>query len=212
MDRLVVGSKNQKKKKEILQILGAQWQVTLLDLSDFPPFPDVVEDGTTFEANAQKKAIETALHLKEWALGEDSGLCVDALNGEPGIYSARFAGVHGNDEANNHKLLELLKGVPTERRGAGYVCVAAVANPKGEVVALARGECRGRIVDARQGEGGFGYDPYFCLQEFHQTFGQLAPAVKNAISHRARALEKLARMGVFQRETILQSTVLGTLM
>lgn len=199
MDRLVVGSKNKKKKKEILEILGAQTSLSLMDLSEFPPIAEVIEDGDTFEANARKKAVQTAKELNEWVLGEDSGLCVDALQGAPGIHSARFAGEHGNDESNNRKLIELLKGVPPEKRGAGYVCVAVIAKPTGEVVAMARGECRGFIVDLPGGSGGFGYDPYFYLPEFHKTFGQLAPAVKNAISHRARALEKLLRLGVFSK-------------
>jgi len=200
MRRLVIGSRNKKKKKEILEILGGIEGLTLLDLSDFPPIPEVVEDGTTFEDNARKKAVETARALGEWALGEDSGLCVDALNGAPGVLSARYAGTQGDDEANNRKLLAALTGIPKEKRGARYVCVAAISDPQGVIRAQARGECRGSIIDERGGEGGFGYDPYFFLPEFHQTFGQLPSVVKNALSHRTRALETLAKIGAFRLE------------
>lgn len=190
MKRLVIGSKNPKKKREILEILGGL-PFELVDLTQCKPVAEVIEDGNSFEANAAKKASQVALELGEWVLGEDSGLCVDALGGAPGIFSARYAGTQGDDEANNAKLIAALSSVPQGKRRAHYVCAAAIANPKGEIVASSRGECYGEILTERKGTGGFGYDPYFFLPEYHKTFGELPPSVKNAISHRARGLERL---------------------
>ncbi len=190
MKRLVIGSKNPKKKREILEILGGL-PFDLVDLTQCKPVAEVVEDKDSFEENAAKTASQVAKELSEWVLGEDSGLCVDSLGGAPGIFSARFAGIQGDDEANNAKLVAALAGLPGEKRRAHYVCAAAIANPQGEIVATARGECYGEILPERKGSGGFGYDPYFYLPEYHKTFGELPPAIKQAISHRARALEKL---------------------
>jgi XTP/dITP diphosphohydrolase len=197
MKRLVIGSKNPKKKREILEILGGL-PFELVDLTQCKPVAEVIEDGDTFEANAAKKAAQVALELGEWVLGEDSGLCVDALGGAPGIFSARYAGVQGDDEANNTKLIAALAGLPREKRRAHYVCAAAISNPKGEIVASSRGECFGEILTERKGVGGFGYDPYFFLPEYHKTFGELPAAVKHAISHRARGLERLIRGEFFR--------------
>ncbi|MFO0865401.1 MAG: non-canonical purine NTP pyrophosphatase [Gemmataceae bacterium] len=127
----------------------------------------------------------------QWTLGEDSGLVVPALGGRPGVISAHYAGTHGDDEANNRKLLAELKPYPEEKRDAYYVCTAALSNPQGEVQAVVEGRCHGRIVLERHGEGGFGYDPFFLIPEYHRTFGDLRPVVKHAISHRARALAQL---------------------
>ena len=199
MKRLVIGSKNPKKRREILEILGGL-PFEVIDLTQCKPVAEVIEDKESFEENAAKKASQVALELGEWVLGEDSGLCVDSLGGAPGIFSARFAGTQGDDEANNAKLVAALKGVPLEKRRAHYVCAAAIANPKGIVVATARGECYGVILLERKGSEGFGYDPYFYLPEYHKTFGELPKAVKQAISHRARALEKLFRTLNQERE------------
>ena len=151
----------------------------------------MVEDGTTFEANARKKAAEPARHLGAWVLGEDSGLVVPGLNGRPGVYSARYAGKQGDDAANNARLLAELAPLPDDRRAAYYVCVAALADPSGTVQAVTEGRCHGVIVKEARGTGGFGYDPLFLVPEFHQTFGELSARVKHALSHRARALERL---------------------
>src|SRR5262249_34614250 len=129
--------------------------------------------------------------LGQWVLGEDSGLVVPALGGRPGVYSARYAGAQGDDEANNRKLLAELTPLPAEKRSAYYVCVAALSDPEGNVRAQSEGRCHGVIVSERRGEGGFGYDPYFLIPEYHATFGELTPRVKHALSHRARALERL---------------------
>ena len=187
---LVLGTRNAKKRQEIAEILG-DLPLTLADLSQYPSAAEVVEDGTTFEANAWKKATQTAQALGQWVLGEDSGLVVPVLHGRPGILSARYAGTHGDDEANNSRLLAELAPYGAEQRGAYYVCVAALADPTGQVRAVTEGRCHGRIVTERHGRGGFGYDPLFLVPEFHQTFGELTPRVKHALSHRARALARL---------------------
>ena len=187
---LIVATRNAKKKREILEILG-DLPIALHDLSEYPAAPEVVEDGTTFEANARKKAVETAKALGQWVLGEDSGLVVPALNGRPGVYSARFAGKQGDDAANNARLLAELAPLPDDRRAAYYVCTAALADPSGEVRGVVEGRCHGVILKDFRGQGGFGYDPLFLIPEWRQTFGELTPRVKNALSHRARALEQL---------------------
>ena len=187
---LVVGTRNRKKLEEIREILG-DLGLELHDLTQYPEAPEVVEDGTTFEANARKKAAEPARHLGAWVLGEDSGLVVPGLNGRPGVYSARYAGRQGDDEANNDRLLAELAPLPEDRRRAYYVCTVALADPQGEVQAVVEGRCHGVIAHERRGTGGFGYDPLFLIPEYHRTFGELSPVVKHALSHRARALAKL---------------------
>ncbi len=187
---LVLGTRNRKKGQEIFEILG-DLPLELKDLGAFPGAPEVVEDGDTFEANARKKAVELAKALGQWVLGEDSGLVVPALNGRPGVYSARYAGKHGDDAANNARLLAELAPLPDDRRAAYYVCTAAVADPRGEVRAVTEGRCHGVIVRELRGTGGFGYDPLFLIPEYHRTFGELSPRVKHAFSHRARALARL---------------------
>ncbi len=187
MNELVIGTKNRSKLKEIKEIF-ADLPLNCLDLSNFPNCVEVEEDGSSFEENARKKASGYALQTGKWVLAEDSGLVVPVLHGEPGIHSARYAGGHGNDNANNCKLLEALKNFPVEKRDAFYVCSAALANPRGEVVGSAEGKCFGTIIADYLGQGGFGYDPLFLVLEYHQTFGQLTSLVKHSISHRCRAL------------------------
>jgi XTP/dITP diphosphohydrolase len=187
---LVVGTRNPKKREEILEIL-AGLGIDVRDLTAWPDAPEVVEDGATFEANARKKAVELARHLNHWVLGEDSGLVVPALNGRPGVYSARYAGKQGDDEANNNRLLAELAPLPDDQRAAYYVCSAVVADPQGEVRATAEGRCHGVIIRERRGTGGFGYDPLFRIPEYHRTFGELSARVKHALSHRGRALAQL---------------------
>jgi len=188
--RLVVATRNVKKKQELLEILG-DLPIELEDLSQHPQAPEVVEDGDTFEANARKKATETARVLGQWVLAEDSGLVAPALGGRPGVYSARYAGRHGDDDANNARLLAELAPLADDRRAAYYVCVVAVADPQGEVRAVSEGRCHGEIVKELRGTNGFGYDPLFLIPEYQRTFGELSPRVKRALSHRARALEQL---------------------
>ena len=187
---LVLATRNAKKRREIEEILG-ELGLTLHDLSQYPRAPEVVEDGTTFEANARKKAVEIARAVGQWTLGEDSGLVVPALNGRPGVYSARYAGTQGDDAANNTRLLAELAPLGSDARDAYYVCTAALADPQGTVRAVVEGRCHGRIIDTYRGEGGFGYDPLFLIPEYHRTFGELSARVKHALSHRGRSLAKL---------------------
>lgn len=187
---LVLGSRNRKKLGELAELLEPHGFV-LRALADFPQAIEVEETGHTFAENARLKAGEQAQHLGQWVLGEDSGLSVDALGGEPGVYSARFSGAGATDERNNDLLLERLKAVALEARTAHYTCHAALADPQGNIRAESEGLCRGRILLARAGSGGFGYDPLFEIVECHQTFGQLAPAVKAVLSHRSRAIRQL---------------------
>jgi XTP/dITP diphosphohydrolase len=187
---LVVGTRNPKKREEMVEILG-DLGLELRDLTSWPDAPDIAENGATFEANACKKATELARFLNHWVIGEDSGLVVPALNGRPGVYSARYAGRHGDDAANNARLLAELAPLPDESRAAYYVCTAALANPQGEVCAVVEGRCHGVITRELRGQGGFGYDPLFLIPEYHLTFGELSSRVKHALSHRAKALSQL---------------------
>lgn len=195
MKKLILASNNAKKVKEIKEILEGL-PIEVKSLKDEGIDIDVVEDGKTFEENAKKKAKEIYEFLlskgkKDFiVLADDSGLEVDYLNGEPGIYSARYSGEHGNDDKNNEKLLENLEGVPKEKRGAQFVCQLSLFTDKGEYYTV-RGEVRGFIIESIQGKGGFGYDPLFFYEPFNKTFGELEAEEKNKISHRGIALIKL---------------------
>jgi len=188
MTRLVLGSRNKKKLGEMIDLLG-DLGFDLTDLTPYPDAPEVDETADTFLGNATLKAITLAPALGQWTIGEDSGLVVPALGGAPGIYSARYAGTHGDDAANNAKLLAELK--PGLDRAAYYVSTAVLADPTGRVVAGVEGRCHGTIVTERRGTGGFGYDPLFLLPEYGRTFGELPPEVKRRISHRANAFRDL---------------------
>ena len=184
---LVLGTNNQKKLVE-LRLLLPEDRFKLTTLAEIPESIDVEETGTTFTENAALKATEQAKLLGRWVLAEDSGLTVDALKGEPGVYSARYAGQHGDDEANNEKLLKELSGVPMERRTAKFNCYLCLSDPDGNVRLEGNGTCGGMIATERSGKAGFGYDPLFIIPEYHRTFGELDLTVKRAISHRSRAL------------------------
>ena len=198
MPTLLIASRNTHKAGEIAAILGDD--ITVQTLAKFPAAPEVVEDGDTFAANAVKKATEIAAWLGSQArpdlvLADDSGLEVDALDGAPGVHSARYAGGDDNapDDANNAKLLRELADVPDDNRGAQFHCVLAlVALGQAAEVRTFEGICRGRIAQAESGEGGFGYDPLFIPKGHDLSFAELGPDIKNSISHRARALAKLA--------------------
>jgi XTP/dITP diphosphohydrolase len=187
---LVVATRNRKKREELLDLLG-DLGLDVRDLTGWPDMPETVEDGDTFEANARKKATEAARFTREWVLAEDSGLVVPRLNGRPGVYSARYAGKQGDDEANNAKLLAELKPHKEANWPAYYTCVAALADPDGKVHAVTEGRCHGLIIREARGTGGFGYDPLFLIPEYHRTFGELSLPVKQALSHRARAVTLL---------------------
>jgi XTP/dITP diphosphohydrolase len=187
---LVLGTRNKKKRGEIAEILG-DLAFELGDLTAWPDLGEVEETGATFEENARLKATAVARGTGHWAIGEDSGLVVPALGGAPGVYSARYAGKHGDDEANNAKLLAELDKLPDGDRSAYYICTAALADATGEVKAVVDGRCHGVIIREPRGTGGFGYDPLFLIPEYHRTFGELSAVVKHALSHRGRALNKL---------------------
>jgi XTP/dITP diphosphohydrolase len=187
---LVIGTANRKKGLEMADLV-APLGLHVLTLADFPPVPEVAETGDTFAANAAIKATEYAWQLGQWVLADDSGLCVDALEGRPGVYSARYAGPSAGDEDNNGRLLDELGDTPLERRTAHYVCHATLADPSGAVRAETEDYCHGRILFDRQGVGGFGYDPLFEIVEYHRTFGELSSEVKACLSHRARAIRRL---------------------
>lgn len=194
--RILLASGNAKKLKE-LQALLTPMGVELLRPSDVGGLSEVEEDQPDFAGNAAKKAVSAAREKDLWALADDSGLEVDHLNGAPGVYSARFAGTHGDDAANNRKLLEELRGVPREQRGARFVCALALVRPDGSLAAEISGTARGTILEAERGDNDFGYDPLFEFTEegFAETgkaFAELTPAEKAAVSHRGRALRELA--------------------
>jgi XTP/dITP diphosphohydrolase len=190
---LVLGTGNRKKGLEMAELF-APLGFEIKTLADFPETQDVVEDGGSFCENAYKKACEQAVFLKMPVLAEDSGIVVDALHGAPGIFSARFSGINATDESNNALLLEKLADVPWERRTAHYVCEMVLADAEGRILACTSGTCGGRIRFEPDGTNGFGYDPLFEVLEYHQTFGRLAPVVKQAISHRSRAARKMRQI------------------
>jgi XTP/dITP diphosphohydrolase len=190
--RIVLATRNQHKKQELVALLQ-DLPITIMTLDDFPDAPDVIEDGETCEANARKKAVEIARYTGLPAVADDTGLEVDALDGRPGAFAARYAGEHATYEDNCRKLLQELQGIPPQRRNARFVTVAAIALPTGETQ-LARGVLKGSIAEEAAGSHGFGYDPVFFLPERRQTLAQLSPIEKNRISHRALAFAQAKQM------------------
>ena len=186
--KIFLATGNKHKIEEISDIFSDIENVEILSIKDGVEIPEVIEDGTTFEENSKKKAVEIAKFLNMITIADDSGLCVDALNGEPGVYSARYSGT-GDDSKNNEKLIENLKGI--ENRKAKFVSVITLAKPNGETFSF-EGEILGEIIDNPRGNTGFGYDPHFYVEEYQKTLAQL-PELKNKISHRAKALEKLKK-------------------
>ena len=192
---LLIASGNPKKLAEIELYLSGT-DVRVLSPADIGGIPDVEEDGSTFAANAEKKAVSAATASGRWALADDSGLEVDHLDGAPGVHSARYAGTHGDDDANNRQLLADLAGLEDPERGARFFCALALARPDGVIEAHFEGTALGQILEERRGSRDFGYDPYFLFTEegFPQTgrgFAELEPDEKSAVSHRGRALAAL---------------------
>ena len=189
---LVLGTTNAGKVRELQELL-LPLGIACRSLAAFPAAVDVEETGHSFAENAALKATLQARALGQWVLAEDSGLVVGCLEGAPGILSARYSGAGATDTLNNDLLLKnmLSRACGSSDRSAHYACHAALANPQGEVVATAWGSCGGVIALAPVGRGGFGYDPLFIVPEYHRTFGEIAPAVKALISHRARAVRAL---------------------
>lgn len=186
--KILLATSNQGKVLEIKKILGEQ-SFDLISLQQFPPYVKPVENGVSFYENALLKAKYYAEKTKLPALGDDSGLCVDALGGYPGLQSARIVAEEASDQEKYQKLLSLLEGIPFAKRQATFFCEAVLYFPTGEIIA-AQGTLKGYIALKPQGEQGFGYDPVFYLRDFKQTLAQLG-ALKNEISHRAKAFSKL---------------------
>ena len=190
---VVLATRNAAKLRELARILSAEdhgTQIRLTGLDEFPGAPDVPETGATFEENALLKARAIADYTGLPAVADDSGLCVDALNGMPGVLSARWAGGHGDDQANLELVLAQVADVPGTRRGARFVCAAALVAP-GDREWVVTGQVEGRLIRAPRGSGGFGYDPIFLPDGFGQTTAEMTAEAKDAISHRGRAFRAL---------------------
>lgn len=191
MSRLVLATRNLGKLEELRRLLAAQApSVQVCGLDEVPAYEPGPETGATFAENALAKAVEAVQHTGLPAVADDSGIAVDALNGMPGVLSARWAGRHGDDKANLDLLLGQLADVPDERRGAVFVCAAAWALPDGRSEVLL-GEVRGTLLREPRGSGGFGYDPVFVPEGLSQSAAELTPEQKDAVSHRGRALRLL---------------------
>ena len=192
MKEIIVATKNQGKLREIRSLLeDLGFKVT--SLSDYPQAPEIVEDGKTFAQNAIKKAVTIAFYTKKLVMGEDSGIEIKALQNRPGIYSARYSGENATDRKNNLKLLRELKNIPMAKRQARYRCFIALVDSKGFLKVIS-GSCSGLIAKRHFGKNGFGYDPLFFIPRYNKTFGELDPAIKAQISHRARALKKVKKV------------------
>lgn len=192
MRKVVLATRNVGKIKEFERLLTEfASDIQVLGLNDFPNMPDVDETGSTFEANALLKAREISAFADLPALADDSGLCVDALGGDPGIFSARWSGGHGDDAANIAKVLAQLEAIPASERGARFCCAVALHLPDGREV-VRHGELLGEIVSSPRGTAGFGYDPIFQPQGFPLTLGEFAHGEKDRISHRGKALRLIA--------------------
>jgi len=195
--RLLLATQNSKKVAELAHLLG-ELEIELLTPRDIGGLPDVIEDQDSFAGNARKKACSAALESGLPALADDSGLEVDALDGAPGVHSARFAGQHGDDEANNALLLQKLDGLPESRRGAHFTCALALADAQGQILGEWLGQAFGRILEESRGTRDFGYDPLFLFTEegFPVTgrgFAELDHDQKSLVSHRGRALRQFVR-------------------
>ena len=185
--KIFLATGNKHKIDEIKAIFKNVKDIEILSIKDGIEIPEVVEDGDTFEANSAKKALEIAKFTGMITIADDSGLCVDALNGEPGVYSARYSGEEATDASNNAKLIKNLQGI--KNRKAHFVSVITLGKPDGRAYSF-RGEVEGEIIDTPRGDTGFGYDPHFYVAEYGKTLAEM-PEMKNVISHRANALKKL---------------------
>lgn len=187
---IIIATGNRNKLKQFADLFGRELHLKVKGLSDFSDLPEIVEDQETFEGNARKKAEIISNALEAPVISDDSGLEVPALGGEPGVFSARYAGPDASDEQNNQKLVRKIAAVPEEKRQGKYVCVMALAIP-GEETRLFRGECTGIILEEPRGHEGFGYDPIFYLPTEQKTMAELPAERKYEISHRAKATSKL---------------------
>ncbi|MDR3631951.1 MAG: XTP/dITP diphosphatase [Desulfocapsaceae bacterium] len=185
MNKIIVLATNNKHKIKEFQSILSKFDIEIRSVSDFGPIPPAIEDGETFDENAYKKASHTARILGLPAIADDSGLVVPAVNGEPGVYSARYAGENATDAENTQKLLEKMKGVKDRR--ASFKCVISLAVPSGPALTY-EGQCDGVILEGPRGTSGFGYDPVFFFEEYSKTFAELSMEEKNIVSHRGKAL------------------------
>lgn len=185
---LVVATRNKNKLAEIRDLL-ADLDFNVLSIADFPGIPEIVEDGNTFEENAEKKAVQVAQITKKLTIADDTGLEIDYLGGKPGIHSARFAGENATDEDRNRKVLDALKDVPGPERTARFKCAVAIVNHDA-AVEIVVGTREGEIALEPRGSAGFGYDPLFIVPEYGKTYSELGQEMKNQISHRGLALKK----------------------
>ena len=190
MKKIILATKNAGKVRELTQMMETH-EIEILSLLDINYEAEIEETGTTFEENALIKAREIALKYKTTVIADDSGLSIDALNGAPGVYSARYAGRPCNDDANMDKVLEALKDVPDHERTARFVCVLAIVDETGKETVV-HGTCEGKIWHEKRGLEGFGYDPIFYLPQLDKTMAELSKDEKNALSHRGNAFKKLA--------------------
>lgn len=193
MEKIIVAATKNRHKIREIEAITSEFGMSIISRDEAGvPDIEVVEDGETFEENSYKKAYEIMKLCGRVTIADDSGLVVDCLDGAPGVYSARFAGIDGDDDANNRKLTELIKDVPYEERTARFVSVITMVFPDGDTV-VARGEVEGHLLTEAHGREGFGYDPLFVPAGYDRTFGELDPEIKNSISHRANALKELRR-------------------
>ena len=198
---LLIGTRNQGKVREIQELLRPL-NLTLHDLDGFPNIPAPFESGSSYEENAIIKASYYAHETGLWTLGDDSGLEVAALDGAPGLKSARFGGDHASDSDRVALLLSKIEDVHASMRDATFVCVMAIVEPSGRVMLVAKGRCKGTLAMAPAGDSGFGYDPIFIPDGYDVTFGELASDIKNRISHRALALAGIREYFVSLRESL----------
>jgi XTP/dITP diphosphohydrolase len=189
MQTLFIATANRHKTQEIGKMLGSNWDVR--DLASLPHAPSIEENGQTFEANAQIKAVTISRIVTGLVLADDSGLMVDALDGAPGVRSARFAGPQASDSDNRFKLISLLRHFPSDTQFQARFWCAMVLASQGELLGSFRGSVEGEVIPGERGHGGFGYDAMFIPKGYRQTFGELPPEIKNSLSHRARALAQV---------------------
>jgi non-canonical purine NTP pyrophosphatase (RdgB/HAM1 family) len=190
LKKIFLATKNKGKIKEMKEILSDISDIEVYSILDGFDIPDVVEDGNTFEENSIKKAVEISKFLNMYVIADDSGISAEALNGRPGIYSARYAGLNATDDENNKKLIEDMNG--KENRTVKYVAVITCASPDGRTLSV-EGDVYGTLLEEAQGSNGFGYDPFFFVEEYQVTFGELESEIKNKISHRGKALTELKK-------------------
>ncbi len=191
--KLVLATRNQGKVREISKILKSQNGIELLSIRNYPDAPEVVEDGKTYEENASKKASALAEYTGHLTIADDSGLEVDALDGAPGVHSARYAGENASDQDRIVKLLAALQNTPDDRRLGRFICAVAIAEPLSQAQVV-RGVCEGRIIRRPRGRSGFGYDPVFVPVGYDKTFAELGDGIKSQISHRAQALGEARKL------------------